>query len=128
MDNKDLQNISKVFNIRDIREEYYEEPVYSHIDFNEPYSTVYTNRSVYYNIKVNEIFMYMLADYIKFAEDNSIYDPTHPQNLYNFFVKIRESYEKDIKEQYLQHKYPELKEIQKEYEVTKALVVDKNDM
>lgn len=132
MDNKDLQNISKVFNMRDIRKEYYEEPVYSNFLLDSsPFPTaqeVYRNRSVYYNIKVDEKFMYMLADYVKFVEYHSIYDPTHPRNLYDFFVKIRESYEKDIKEQYLQHKYPELKEIQKEYEVTKALVVDKNDM
>lgn len=127
MDYKDLQNIATVFNIRDIREEYYEEPVYSHFSLNEPYLMT-TNRSVYYNIKVNENFMYMLANYVKYIEHHNIHNPIHPRNLYDFFDKVGEVYDNHIKEQNFQNKYPELKEIKKDYEVTKALVVDKNDM
>lgn len=132
MDNKDLKNIVTVFNIRDIKTEYYEEPIYSNfpLDSSPFHMTheVYRNRTLYYNIRVDEKFMYMLADYVKFVEHNNIHIPTHPRNLYDFFDKMRETYEKNIKEQHIQNKYPELKEIQQDYEITKALVVDKNDM
>lgn len=39
-----------------------------------------------------------------------------------------EKFEKDYKDEYLQKKYPELKEIMDEYELKKKLIVDHDDM
>lgn len=131
MNNKEIDKIASAFNIRDIKTSYRQIPeTYDYFnDYNYPITSRITARTeIEYQLTVDEKFLWMLDGYIKFVEArNDIYD-YHPRGLFDFFQELNNAYNKNSKEKYLQNKYPELLEIQKDYEIMKTLVVDKNDL
>lgn len=77
-----------------------------------------------YELKVEKSFIYMLLDFIKYNENIS-------NNKYTPVVELHKYFNKKYKDWYTEtvlcEKYPTLKEMMKEYEIMKALIVDEDE-
>lgn len=98
----------------------------------------YTNSTMAYRysepvfqVELGRDFVYMLIDYYKFVTERTRLinrDPNLAEYLRpsgrEFITYVSYLLEQEKKEKELQEKYPELKEIMRDYEVTKALIVN----
>lgn len=85
------------------------------------------NTKIKYNIEVDEQFLYMLLDVIKYIE----YQHDMGENIPNagvMYEYLKDFFEEKYHDRKLENKYTQLKEIKKEYEVMKKLIVDSDDL
>lgn len=104
--------------------------VYDHINS----TMAYRHSEPVFQVELGRDFVYMLMDYYKFYTEQQrlhsrypLSDPIAPSPSGREFIKyVFSRVDKEHKEAELQEKYPELREIIRDYEVTKALIVNDN--
>ena len=127
MNSRDLEGLSREFGIRDLEEirepERYD---YTYVSFSSMNSSrKYTTVNTSYRITVEKEFMYALLNSISHNDrnpNNTRIDGPKLDILYNY---LYDTVNKEKREKKLQEQHPELAEIMKEYEVMKALLLQK---
>lgn len=129
MSDEEIKQLRKAFGITEIsleQEKYYVDYDIDWTALSSPTATkTMTETRPRYKISVDEHFMYLLLDFMKFKKRYDQYDQHYPpiEELHLFF---KNRYEKWYTEEILQEKYPELREIMRDYEVTKRMIMDTN--
>lgn len=124
----ELTKLSEWFELKNIEEIVYNEPIYYNDIYGVGQVTQTYKQDMLYKITVDEKFMDMLLGYIQYMQGTGLFNSNHSIGLYKYFDEVNQIYINDKKEKKLQEKYPDLKQIQKDYEITKKLVVDQDDL
>lgn len=128
MNKEDYDKLCRQFDIKDIK---IEEEIYNDYDIDwatigsQKYSSSIIQRTKpVITIKADKSFMYFLLDFLSYKERFDSYEGMSYPNIEQLNKYFRDRYERWYTEEVLQRKYPELQDIMRDYEVTKALILE----